>query len=421
MFGCIDFSMISTNMISGLEEKEIAEICGVQAMLRNDPHLVLEDFNDIPAEIEESLDKLEMEAIPTSTANQEKKWLKEFVNFLQNKELSSSFDVMTKGELADRLRYFYAELKTKKGEYYSKSSLSCIRAGLYRYFKRNFLFDIINDVTFIHANNVLKAMAKKWIENGGNVKSFDAIEEEDMVRLRSYFKRDTPENLQEEFYFVLVYYLGLRGREWIRRLRKGDVKFLTDANGRDYVEVKGIDSIQKNQQPSLDKSKISIKNPRIYKTNEENKDTCPYTAVQLFIEKLPTECEFLFYKKNNRWKPESTMSWFNEKQPMGVNSIGSLMKKISKDANLSKPYTGHCIRPTVVTNLFNEGVPMDEISCVTGHKNTKSVINYLRNVNDEKKMHYSTVLEKSFHKNCSKRTLIRKEDHETEAGEACEY
>ena len=138
MFGCIDFSMISTNMISGLEEEEIAEICGVQAMLRNDPHLVLEDFNDIPAEIEENLDKLEMEAIPTSTANQEKKWLKEFVDFLKNKDLSSSFDVMTKGELADRLRYFYAELKTKKGEYYSKSSLSCIRAGLYRYFKRSF-------------------------------------------------------------------------------------------------------------------------------------------------------------------------------------------------------------------------------------------------------------------------------------------
>ena len=248
MFGCIDFSMRSKNMISGLEEEEIADICDVQAMLRNDPHLVLEDFNEIPTEIEEILDNLEMEAIPASTAAQEKKWMKEFVDFLQNKELSFAFDVMTKGELADRLRYFYAELNPKNGEYYSKSNLSCIRAGLYRYFKRNFHFDIINDVKFIHANNVLKATAKKWIENGGNVKSFEAIEEEDMVRLRSYFKRDTPETLQEEFYFVLVYYLGLRGREWIRRLRKADVIFLTDANGREYVEVKGIDSIQKNHQ-----------------------------------------------------------------------------------------------------------------------------------------------------------------------------
>ena len=94
-------------------------------------------------------------------------------------------------------------------------------------------------------------MTKKWLENGGKIKPFDSIEDEDMTRLGSYFDRRTPETLQEEVYFILIYYLGLRGREWIRRLRKNDLQFCSDSNGREYIEVKGIESLQKNQQPSL--------------------------------------------------------------------------------------------------------------------------------------------------------------------------
>ena len=83
---------------------------------------------------------------------------------------------------------------------------------------------------------------------------------------------------------------------------------------------------------------------------------------------------------------------------MGVNTIGSLMNKISKNAQLSRVYTGHCIRPTIVTNLFNKGVPMEEISCITGHKNIKSVKRYVRKVNDDKKAHYASLLAKGFEK-----------------------
>lgn len=60
------------------------------------------------------------------------------------------------------------------------------------------------------------------LESGGHVKSFDAIHCEIMIRLSPYFIRDTSETLQDEFYFVLEYDLGLRGREQIKRLKKTD-------------------------------------------------------------------------------------------------------------------------------------------------------------------------------------------------------
>ena len=394
MFGMVDFSMLSNNMISGLNEDEISEISDIQEIIHECSSSIFEDFEKLPPEINEDLQELENHAIPPSTAAHERKWIMDFEQFLCKNNLNSNFNIMTKVELADRLRYYYSQLRTKKLDFYSKSSLICIRAALYRFFKGKYSFDIINEKEFFHANNILKAMTKKWLENGGKIKPFDSIEDEDMTRLRSYFDRRTPETLQEEVYFILIYYLGLRGREWIRRLRKSDLHFCSDSNGREYLEVKGIESLQKNQQPSLSNDPVSPKSPRIYKS--ENPDTCPVSAVKLLLEKLPEDSETLFYKKTTKW--EESVHWYNLKMPMGVNTIGSLMNKISKNAQLSRVYTGHCIRPTIVTNLFNKGVPMEEISCITGHKNIKSVKRYVRKVNDDKKAHYASLLAKGFEK-----------------------
>ena len=98
--------------------------------------------------------------------------------------------------------------------------------------------------------------------------------------------------------------------------------------------------------------------------------------------------------------------------PMGVNRIGSLMKTISKAARLSKEYTGHCIRSSVVTNLFNKGIAIDEIACVTGHKESNSVKRYLRHVSDEKKTSFATALNSSFNDEASSSTVCTVDNHD---------
>ena len=79
---------------------------------------------------------------------------------------------------------------------------------------------------------------------------------------------------------------------------------------------------------------------------------------------------------------------------MGKNTVGALMKRISISACLSKPYTSHCIRPTVVTTMFNCSLAVNDIQCVTGpgHKNKDSVKRNLGAVSDKKTKEYSDAL-----------------------------
>lgn len=61
-----------------------------------------------------------------------------------------------------------------------------------------------------------------------------------------------------------------------------------------------------------------------------------------------------------------------------MNTLSSLMKSIADSAGLSKPYTAHCVRATVVTELHDAGFPLENIARVTGHKSSTSVEKYIR-------------------------------------------
>ena len=63
---------------------------------------------------------------------------------------------------------------------------------------------------------------------------------------------------------------------------------------------------------------------------------------------------------------------------VGERSLGDKMKKISKDANLSKTYTNHSIRATAVTILDRSGFEARHIMVVSGHKNESSIRSYCK-------------------------------------------
>lgn len=413
--GMIDFTALNNNMISGLENHEIQEICDVQELLRNDPSIIDETFDlidlniphkdkdadipqeGLPIEIKDKMNQLQESAIPTSTAYQTKKWSASFLSFLREKGLKDNFTQMPSPLLDEYLGFFYSELRTKDGNYYSPASLNCIRASLFRYFIRPPLclkIDIISGKDFFNSNEILKALSKKYAEAGGSVKHFEAIEDADLKKLRTYFDRSSPEKLQEEVYFVLEYYLGLRGREWIKYLERKSIQFLKDSDGNEFIEVQNINTIQKNQQPAVGSSSRMKyeKQGRIYAS--PNILSCPVEAIRFLTQKLPPEAKLLFYRKKSDWQTQ--IFWYNVALPMGKNTIGTLMKRISTSARLSKQYTSHCIRPTVVTTMFNCGLAVNDIQCVTGHKHKDSVKRYLRAVGDKKKKEYSDALNQCF-------------------------
>lgn len=400
----IDFTQLPNGLISGFSDEEITEISALQQLIRDDPdffndlgdyrHLSNEHLeNLISDDIKTKLDVLQQSSIPRSTAEHQKRYSEKFVNFLKEKGMNINFSSLPKTQIAEYLRYFYSELRTVEGKLYSPATLICIRAALFRFFKQPPLsmdINIIDDSAFFNANQILKAMVKKHKEEGGITRQYNAIEDSDIQKMVKYFDRQDPEKLQQEVYFAIVYYLGNRGREWIRFLKKENVMMKHDSEGMEYVEITGLNAIQKNSQPSLKKEQNILKQSRIYAST--NASSCPVKAVQLLLNKLPQEAEYLFYRKSANWRTETV--WYNHKMPMGVNGIADLMKKISTAANLSKTYTSHCIRPTVVSTLFNEGISTNDIQCVTGHQSQNSVNRYIKRVNDSKKLMYAKALQK---------------------------
>ena len=63
---------------------------------------------------------------------------------------------------------------------------------------------------------------------------------------------------------------------------------------------------------------------------------------------------------------------------LGNNQLKDMMPNLSVRANLSKRYTNHCLRATVVTTLKDAGFSNHEVCAVTGHQNQASIENYDR-------------------------------------------
>ena len=63
-------------------------------------------------------------------------------------------------------------------------------------------------------------------------------------------------------------------------------------------------------------------------------------------------CLFQYPKKNST---AEDAVWY-EARPLGIHSLAKMMKLISVEARLSKVYTNHCVRATVITLWSNSGI-----------------------------------------------------------------
>ena len=89
---------------------------------------------------------------------------------------------------------------------------------------------------------MLKAMVGKYLKSDDKSKPaemYPPIEEEDMIKIRAYFDRKKPQNLQDEVAFNCLCYFGLRGRETLRYLEKTSFNFSVYGQGF-YIGLNGL-------------------------------------------------------------------------------------------------------------------------------------------------------------------------------------
>ena len=112
------------------------------------------------------------------------------------------------------------------------------------------------------------------------------------------------------------------------------------------------------------------------------------------LKKIPPNVRGLFPMPLKKVREEDKY-WYCCNKMVSHNELGRFMKNISNAANLSRVYTNHCIRSTVVCQLKESGMSNDDISSVTGHKNSESIQRYVRKRRDTDKQKISDCLSNS--------------------------
>ena len=101
----------------------------------------------------------------------------------------------------------------------------------------------------------------------------------------------------------------------------------------------------KNHQGDL-RDKADESDPKMFITGMSN---CPVKYFKKFLSILNPNQIALFQKPKRNFLPSDEI-WF-ENSRIGVNKVGGMMKEVSLSASLSKVYTNHCVRSTIVSAL----------------------------------------------------------------------
>lgn len=373
-----EISGLSTEILDFItKESENRYLLELSNNFQNELNNLEKDFPMLTPDQLEELNQIEKSSIPAGTGAQTQRHVSKFQKFLRENKLCEDFENAPDSVLNDYLRFFYSSLRTKDNHLYSPSSLVCIRASLHRHLTSvvvNREVDILHGNEYRRANGVLKGMVGKFLASNQQRKpEYEAITEVDMTRLQNYFDRSTPLKIQEEATFNLLYHFGLRGRENLRSIQRDTFVIDEDETGKRFLKLDKVLK-SKNVKASLSQKEFSDrKKCRMYEST--NKETCPLEAHVRYLALLPEST------KDNTIFPKFTKSGFSSTAVLGKETLGNFISTLSEKANLSKRYTNHCVRVTVVSVLKSKGYSNDEVASVTGHKNVSSVQRYARHIN----------------------------------------
>lgn len=126
--------------------------------------------------------------------------------------------------------------------------------------------------------------------------------------------------------------------------------------------------------------------------NITGSDICPVYCFEFYMAKLNNKRPDLWQKEKKAVKgPEA--EWYMN-QVIGRDILNDTMKNLSKNAGLSRIYTNHSIRATVVDAMQEHEFKNREIMMTTGHKSEASLNSYSTKLGPKKKREISDFLAK---------------------------
>ena len=155
-----------------------------------------------------------------------------------------------------------------------------------------------------------------------------------------------------------------------------DVKLNRDSSGVEFLEF--TERQTKTRQGENPKDILEVK-PKMFAISE-NRNRCPVEVYKAYAAKRPADyCNegdpFYIATHTLQSCMKANSQWF-KRQPIGVNKLSSIMKRMAAIAGIEKKLTNHSARKHLVQKLSENNVPANQIMQITGHRNIRSINNY---------------------------------------------
>ena len=311
-------------------------------------------------------------------------------DLLEGKDLSS---------LGNWLGRFVVEVRRQDGKHYPPKTLQLLLFGLQRHLNSALSTEVnfMRDPEFHDLRKILDSYYRKLHQEGVGCssKSTELLTREDEEKLwqSGVLNPDTPQGLLNCVFFLNGKNFCLRGGQEHRELKLSQLK-------RDVVSLQGSMKVcytytehgSKNRSGGLKQLKMENKIVRQYES--ENTERCHVLLLDKYIQKLPAEAKQkdLFYMKPKSAAPNDSLApWFYS-IPVGKNTLGNMMKTMSRDAGLGKGVTNHSLRAYGATELFRSNVPEKLVQQRTGHRSLDALRKYER-IAEEQVMDVCRVLD----------------------------
>ena len=305
---------------------------------------------------------------------------------------------MSPEELDLKLGNWLLGLKKSDGKDYEPGTLvayySCIKRKLE---SQSYPYDLGKDPKFRLSRKVLSSRKRELKVKGlGNLPNkAEPLTESDEKQLweKGQFSLDEPEGLQNYVWYALTLGFGFRGSQEALQLKWGDVTIKTDNQSKlKFLEFS--ERLTKTRDGANNENRAF--RPKIFQIqpcSDNNTQKCPVQAFENFANHRPAsmlQLDSPFFLSVNH-NPKQNI-WYKA-QPMGINMISTMMKRMCKSAGLNGKYTNHSVRKTMCGGLLHAGIHPNQIAQLSGHKNVQSLNSYaVASVEQQKTM--SSILQR---------------------------
>ena len=270
----------------------------------------------------------------------------------------------------DVLAQFFQEVKKEDGSEYPPSTVGNMFRSLQMYLNENFpqrKINVKSDIEFINVRKSVNARMMALTEAGLKTPQKQAEKVSEEMETALWQKRilgdSNPRKLLRTVFFIVGKHFALRSRDEHHNLRAGATAQIRVAGMGKNCRIEYYEDMNKNNSGGVKDEKRESKLGVIYGTGCEN---CPVSFVKKYLSLIPANASRFYCRAN---KGDNPKNWYCN-QPVGVNKIAEFMKDIAAEAgwDLSKHWSGHSLRASCITALYDEGFSDSVVIKMSGHR-----------------------------------------------------